>query len=102
MSEREKHLEELKRARAEKDRLIRGESKTEPIVIKHTVKKDPFLHVPRDKVFEPEVIPTYLPTDEVLEIIDAGIMDEIALTPEEKKAIKIQQLQAKLTALEEE
>ena len=102
MSEREKHLEELKRARAEKDRLIRGESiVSEPVEAivapKPKKKKKKIIPIP-----EPEVIPTYLPTDEVLEIIDAGIMDEIALTPEEKKAIKIQQLQSKLTAIEEE
>ena len=57
---------------------------------------------------EPEIIPekteeVYIPPDPVLEIIDAGLLEEepvIELTPEEKKALRIAELEAKVKALE--
>jgi len=53
---------------------------------------------------EPEPIKDeYVPPDPVLEIIDAGLLEEesvIELTPEEKKALRIAELEAKVKELE--
>ncbi|MCJ7481514.1 MAG: hypothetical protein MUO31_00960 [Thermodesulfovibrionales bacterium] len=96
------HNEVLKRARAEKDRLINEKPKPIKEVIPAPIPEKRKVKKPKPVEPEPEPIPVYVPPDPVLEIIDAGLLEEIPLTPEEKKAIKIQQLQAKIAILEKE